>query len=355
MELLAYAILCLVRVRARAFVLAGALSLAAVALSLGDPLAIPLPVVRAQADPAGRVLGPARGQVAWLDLLAPRTTPLTQLVRPAYPADVAGAPDVPFAVASVVAGASTSSDVSGLGADLVQIDLASTTSYPLLLRQSESESLELPAVWPDARGIVYQRSNLRSVIAVRGQARPQYQSRVEQVGADGSNMTPLLDDAHYPAPAPDGARFAFVRANERGAGLFIHSIADGSDVELIPSGRFLALAYPRFSPDGRQVAFVSVGLVAPVVGGLNLLSWFAPRSALAHGFPWEAWMVDADGTDLRQIQDVYDDDPSVAWSPDGSQLLIYGGWGSFVIDVATGSATSIPHLAGYGSIAWLPN
>src|SRR5712692_5124158 len=33
----------------------------------------------AQTAVGGRVLAPARGQVAWLDLLAPRPTPLTQL------------------------------------------------------------------------------------------------------------------------------------------------------------------------------------------------------------------------------------------------------------------------------------
>ncbi|TMF03578.1 MAG: hypothetical protein E6I52_06830 [Chloroflexi bacterium] len=63
------------------------------------------------------MLGPARGQVAWLDLVAPRPTPLTQLVQPAYAADVAGAPGVPFAVASIVGGLPTAA--RALGGDLV--------------------------------------------------------------------------------------------------------------------------------------------------------------------------------------------------------------------------------------------
>ena len=66
------------------------------------------------------------------------------------------------------------------------------------------------------------------------------------------------------------------------------------------------------------------------------------------------WLVNADGTDLHQIQDVENDDPSVAWSPDGSQLLVYGGWGSYVVDVGSGTASNLSFLAGYGSIAWLP-
>jgi hypothetical protein len=44
----------------------------------------------------------------------------------------------------------------------------------------------------------------------------------------------------------------------------------------------------------------------------------------------------------------------VTWSPDGTQLLVYGGWGSLLIDVASGEQTALPFLAGYGSLAWLP-
>jgi hypothetical protein len=347
----ACAILRLVRVRARALLLAGALLIVSGAPVGNQPL---LGEVQAQPEPAGRVLGSARGQVAWLDLLAPRPTPLTQLARPAYPADVAGAPDVPFAVASIVGSATGGG--GGLGGDLIAIDLAGATSRPLWSRQSDAESMDLPALWPDGKGILYQRSNLRALIPTPAQAAAQYQSRIEQVDPDGQSAMTLLEDARYPGPAPDGVHFAFVRSIDRGVGLFVHSMLDGSDAQLVPPGQFLALAYPRFSPDGRQVAFVSVGNVAPVVGRTpDLRTWFLPRSALAHGFPWEAWLVNADGGALRQIPDVFDDDPSVTWSPDGSQLLIYGGWGSFLVDPASGAATSIPHLAGYGSVAWLPS
>src|SRR5437879_3524985 len=62
-----------------------------------------------------------------------------------------------------------------------------------------------------------------------GQAQPQYRSRIEQVDPDGQASQPLLDDARYPGPAPDGSRFAFVRSTDRGAGIFVHSLADGSD------------------------------------------------------------------------------------------------------------------------------
>ena len=331
-------------VGSRALVLAATTWLATSLPSVSGPSAA------AQAQPGGRVLGSARGQVAWLDLVAPRPTPLTQLVRPAYPADVAAAPGVPYAVASVISG-----NASGTGGDLLLVDLATSETRTLVTRQSDGESLDLPAIWPDGSGVLYQRSNLKAAIPMPGQAQPQYQSRIEQVDTSGQGPMPLLDDARYPGPAPDGSRFAFIRSTDRGSGVFIHSIADSTDTELVPPGQFLAVAYPRFSPDGQRVAFVSIAN-APAIGlERGPGSWFAPSTALAHGFPWEVWIVNADGSDMRQIPDIIDDDPSVAWSPDSNQVLVYGGWGSYVVDVASGSATSLSFLAGYGSVAWLPD
>ncbi|TME29812.1 MAG: hypothetical protein E6I75_21625 [Chloroflexi bacterium] len=188
-----------------------------------------------------------------------------------------------------------------------------------------------------------------------GQAQPQYRSRIEQVDPEGQASQPLLDDARYPGPAPDGSRFTFVRSTGRGAGIFVHSLADGSDAELVPAGQFLALAYPRFSPDGQQLAFAAISRLAPIGRGASPLfgGWLTIRVGEAHGFPWEIWLVDADGANMRQLPDVLDDDPSVTWSPNGGQLLIYGGWGSFLVDLSNDETTTLPYVAGYGSVAWL--
>jgi Tol biopolymer transport system component len=312
-----------------------------------------LVTVGAQTAP-GRVLASTRGQVAWLDLVAPRPTPLTRLVLPVYPADVDAVSGASFAVASVVSAFGAG---GGVGGDLVLLDLQSGASSMLLKRESDAESLDMPAIWPDGHGILFQRSNVRLAVPVPGQATPQYQSRVEQVAPDGSHRVPVVDDARYPSPSPDGSRIAFVRSGAHSASVYIHVLSDGSETAIVAPDLFLALAYPRFSPDGQQLAFAAISVLAPIgrTGGWEFARWLGTGTAMAHGFPWEVWLVNTDGSNLRQISDVLNDDPSVAWAPDGSQLLVYGGWGSYLVDVQTGSATSLPYLAGYGSVAWLPN
>jgi hypothetical protein len=194
-------------------------------------------------------------------------------------------PGLPFAVVSLLSPFSPGGAIPAMGGDLTLIDLASSSARTLLARESDAESLDLPALWPDGSGVLYQRSNLRAAIPMPGQAQPQFKSRIEQVDPDGQNVVPLLEDARYPGPAPDGSRIAFVRTTSGGAGIFIHSMADGSDTQLVPPGRFLALAYPRFSPDGGKVAFVAIALASPIGGAPGMLKWLAPAAALAHGFP----------------------------------------------------------------------
>jgi Tol biopolymer transport system component len=301
----------------------------------------------------GRVLGVARGQVSWIDLLAPRPMPLTSFVRPDYPTDVAAVGGVPFAVASVarpIAGAGST------GADLVTIDLQTSATRTLLARNSETESLDHPSLWPDGSSVVFQRSDLRSTVGVPGQAAPQYRSRIEQVHADGTQIQVLVDGASFPDVSRDGSAIAFTRSADQTVGLWIRTFADGGEVSIVPSGSMVALAYPRFSPDGRRVAFsaISVYLRYGDRSPATLAAMLLPLTAWAHGYPWETWLVNADGSELRQIPDLYDDDSSVAWSPDGNQLLVYGGWGSFLVNVTTGETQSIPYAVGYGSVGWLP-
>ena len=60
--------------------------------------------------------------------------------------------------------------------------------------------------------------------------------------------------------------------------------------------------------------------------------FFSACVALAHGLPWNLWLVNTDGTNAHELAGVESDDGSVAWSPDGSALFVYGGNGAFVVN-----------------------
>jgi dipeptidyl aminopeptidase/acylaminoacyl peptidase len=304
---------------------------------------------------SGQVLAPLGRQAAWLNLEAPRPRMLTRLSEPAYVTDVAATSDARLAVVAVSA---PFAEHAAAGDDLYRLDVDSGDLSPLLKRTSAQESLTAPAWWPDGSGILFERDDLRSPLpSYPGEATPRYASRIDVVALDGTAATPLITDARMPAPSPDGSSVAVVEPNDQGTGLVLWSRSDGSTNTIVPSGEFADIAYPRFSPEGDRIAFL---VPEPFVGGgepvpnAACAQWlFAPCVAFAHGLPWNLWVVNTDGSNAHVLAEVQSDDGSLAWSPDGTALLVYGGSGGFVVDATTGEFQLLSYLAGYGSIAWL--
>jgi len=133
-------------------------------------------------------------------------------------------------------------------------------------------------------------------------------------GSNGSNLDlwvqPLTETSqplqltHDPADdmsptfAPDGGQIAFF-SNREGGGIYLIPALGGPERLLVRGGR-----YPRFSPDGRWIAYTSGGkpnlsesmvFVMPAGGGA--------AKPIAADIPWTS-------------------DP--VWSPDGRQLLVLG-------------------------------
>ena len=77
--------------------------------------------------------------------------------------------------------------------------------------------------------------------------------------------------------------------------------------------------------------------------------------AEAHGIPWDPWVVQADGSGLRRLAETGADEPSIAWSPDETQVFVYSGTGSFVLDANSGASTPLSFVQGYGPVAWVQN
>jgi Tol biopolymer transport system component len=208
--------------------------------------------------------------------------------------------------------------------------------------------------------LLFERKDLGGqTVSPPGQEVPRYPSRIERVMSDGTGRGILLAEGRQPSAAPDGTRLVYARTTNQGASIQIWHQADGSTQTLVPEGRFADVAYPQFSPRNDQIAFVApqsrANGSAPVLASNNdfLSDLFGPDVAYAHGIPWDPWLMNADGSGLHRVAEVGGDEPSVAWSPDETQLFVYSGTGSFIVEATTGAITPLKFVQGYGPVIWL--
>jgi Tol biopolymer transport system component len=299
------------------------------------------------------ILAVAGRQVAWLNLEAPRDWPVSRLPPTANALELTAQPDTSHVVVAVGApfpGGGTR------GADLLNLDLTSGDTSPLLQRAEARESLNSPTWWSDRSTLLFERQDLNGQpVGAPGQEVSRYPSRIERIMAGGSGRSILLDEGRQPSAAPDGTRLVYARTSNQGAALLIWSQLDGSVQTLVPEGRFADVAYPQFSPHSDQVAFVAPqsGLARQVEPRFALDALLGPAVVYAHGIPWDPWVINLDGSGLRRAAETGADEPSVAWSPDQQQLFVYSGTGSYIVDLAGGDPSSLPFVKGYGPVVWL--
>ena len=140
--------------------------------------------------------------------------------------------------------------------------------------------------------------------------------RIYCVNADGSDLQPLTDQPDgrfgakgyeaFPAWSPDGSHVAFTRTGSDG-GVFIVN-ADGSGEQRILEGWARDISW---SPDGDQL----------------VLSWLEQGWPADPGELLQLVVVDSDGTNLKVLNDVPElqegpvTDLFPVWSPDGVRIL----------------------------------
>ena len=141
--------------------------------------------------------------------------------------------------------------------------------------------------------------------------------RVKRDGTDVERLTENGDSIDfYPAWSPDGRRIAFLSDAERydydtrtwHSGWGLHTMAaDGTDVRTVLGREFAVLHQPpQWSPDGQHLAVVRYMKVK--MGSAEVISQSGR----------ELYVVGADGAEPRRLADNVVSGPS--WSPDGQRL-----------------------------------
>jgi Tol biopolymer transport system component len=202
----------------------------------------------------------------------------------------------------------------------------------LVPRPQAGTVADAPAWSPDGQSIFYSFQGVENGAPV---------ARVERAGVtDGARMS-LYADAAFPTVSADGRALAFVFDDGNGQALQVGTVDGDTAREIVPASAFRSLMGPRFSPDGTWIAFVAVGpgtgaAARPRPTGLAAL--FTVPVAEAHGDPWNIWKVRPDGTELQRVTAMQEDEPLLAWSPDGNWLAVHGSGGLWLLDVRNPAA-----------------
>ena len=196
-----------------------------------------------------------------------------------------------------------------------------------------------PRIAPDGKHVVFVRSGYDIMNDADRHS-------IWIVGADGNGLralTPPDEDAASPRFSPDGSRLIYAVVHKDDAGHKTGEIRmrwmDGSD-----TARLVSLAHPpselTFSPDGKRIAFAEfvddppekpVAHLPEPPKGANwgpdikvidrLIYRFNGKGYLPRGRT-HLFVMTADGGAPHQVTDGnVDDDGSLAWTPDGKQLV----------------------------------
>jgi Tol biopolymer transport system component len=215
---------------------------------------------------------------------------------------------------------------------------------------------------------------------------------------EGGQPETLVENAYSPTVTPDESTLVYLRTTRAGQSLMKKAIGQSDDgCELLSDQVFQYLSQPRVSPDGKKVALGGSGdanpgpsscganngdkpaagapgpaslaaenspldqaggseqaVVAALAPLLNLAQWLnvLPTTAEAHGLPADVYTLGLDGGGLQRVADIKDDDPTVAWSPDGTRLAIFGVAALYVVDSKGGPTQKLVEQGGYGGLDW---
>jgi Tol biopolymer transport system component len=223
------------------------------------------------------------------------------------------------------------------GMDLWLANADGSDARPFIEHSLPNEMVRSPAWLPDGQ---------RMVVSLQRIEGGRFVLSLEEVDLATGARRVLREGAFQPAVSEDGAQLAYLEVDDAFNQTLWVSNYDGSNARAIagPEQELVSFTSPRFSPDGRTLAFSAGEPIELQIrsGERYAVSRGASAGAARYdGTPKDIWLYDLSTCELRKPADLNLDDPGIAWSRDGSRLYVYAGAGLLAIDAATGESTRL--------------
>ncbi len=272
-----------------------------------------------------------------------------------------------------------------IGQDLYLLDLKTGTSKLFLKRDEPQGYLDNPAFSSDGKFLYFDSRVTRRDAG--GQIVGENISLVRYEFATGKRET-LLMDAKKGTPLADGKRVLYIEtiassgSYETALKLYDLQTRQSTTVAGRDKG-FVALAWARPSPDGKLIVFSSAGgpdYFTPTPGGqtgqpsgqkttgrasapLGLMNFSLSlghtsainkpaTSTAVHGIPFDLWLIKADGSDLKRLTSLFEDEPQPSWASDGQSIAFLGGQGLYKIGVDGKGLSKLSDRGGHQGFVW---
>jgi Tol biopolymer transport system component len=232
------------------------------------------------------------------------------------------------------------------GSDILIVSASGGEALPVAEHDLDGSLLGSPAWLPDSSGIFYDHLPPSGSPA---------SSQVMFAALGASAAARSVAVGGWPAVSPDGRLLVYVRPSSRTGYLneLVLAEVDGvSERVLVPADELVQITSPRFSPDGREIAFVgsvSYGEEARLPYEPDEL--FA-KGVMAHGPPGDVWVMSVYGGPWYRLSSFDEDEPTLTWSPDGYWLAMMGGGGLYLVPRDLSVPPRKVGRGGFGGIDW---
>lgn len=172
-----------------------------------------------------------------------------------------------------------------------------------------------------------------------------YIDQIDQIcimNADGTErkqLTHLDATSFYPSISPDGQTIYFVSKKNSGFEIYSMSVK-GKDLQRL-TRNIGSLYAPELSPDGGRLVFTNNGKGIwvmkldggnphPITNRDDIDPTWSPDGSMiafasSRNGKRQLYVMDADGSNIRQVTDLNDMGGRSTWSPDGTKLAFYRG------------------------------